>query len=866
MGLFDWFFNQYKRMGSQTFNRTLQHGASRTKNPAVHAAVNNMTRTSRSQGYARAQVKSRNTTSAQHLRRVQANPLRPAAQSPPGLIEGAFGWLDNANAQASKIITDRLPPQANPSNPMFNTAFSVFTGIPRATIQSNIDHSGIPAPKPVKETTKTMFTAPYDFITGFGRGAYEDIIQKPVTAGASYAAGAIMTGGLGLAARGGGAVLASQAVKNSPKINKVLTSVAAHDPTDKFVKGLGGLYALDVGARVALPDQDPLEMGRRAGGIAATEVLPMSVGAHTASRAAKSDLPLKVDSFLTQAKVRSKLPASDRSVADAVFGISRDINKVYSRRQLEPDLSKITNIGPDYAPGLKEFTAKQPHSIIGAGTRTGQIPESSWTRTTKDLDILVEDPMAYSRGALKHLGSDYALESVPPGGNAVAAIRTGKGKGSTAIDPHAFPEDYPIGKKTSTPIDDYNEPYIIKFMPKELLRGPDLTQEFLYTQVMRKSNAVIGRPEGEIWSFGPRQHRLKDALDLVTDTRYLAGELKAQSSPFRPITAAKNRVKAARLEKNTDTLVDYFSNPENVRGYLNADEYLSAFTKLKEGKTLTPIDLPEIEPSVNLLTIPKGSTYPFAADISPTTSRALNTALGISSPAVRGMSHLSSPILEVPSTVAEIPFRSRPPSPAIKSRSEKSTLPSPSPRSSDSPSILTPVSFSSIIPAPSDTSGLPSDSIDSDLVSLEIFSPSSPSPPSPSPPSPPIPGIPSIDVPSSPPPHDTPGPRPPPPPPLITDLYSPATKPPKSTERKSKSRKPKKKRTRDPYDWFTVNPVHDIASFFGTGAPPSKSRKTPGAFDVPDDLLAAPKGKKTGKKKSRDPLVALDKDFFEVKI
>jgi len=35
---------------------------------------------------------------------------------------------------------------------------------------------------------------------------------------------------------------------------------------------------------------------------------------------------------------------------------------------------------------------------------------------------------------------------------------------------------------------------------------------------------------------------------------------------------------------------------------------------------------------------------------------------------------------------------------------------------------------------------------------------------------------------------------------------------------------------------------------------------------VPDDLLAAPKGKKTGKKKSRDPLVALDKDFFEVKI
>ena len=108
--------------------------------------------------------------------------------------------------------------------------------------------------------------------------------------------------------------------------------------------------------------------------------------------------------------------------------------------------------------------------------------------------------------------------------------------------------------------------------------------------------------------------------------------------------------------------------------------------------------------------------------------------------------------------------------------------------------------------------------------------------------------------------------------PLFPSLLAPDDKsaaPTRPEGTKGKKRKKPRKRTRDPYDWITINPVPDIEFIFGDVSPKKgKKRAPPGAglLGVPATVLAAPKGKKTGKKKSRDPLVALDKDFFEVKI
>jgi len=259
-----------------------------------------------------------------------------------------------------------------------------------------------------------------------------------------------------------------------------------------------------------------------------------------------------ITSRITEFGIRVRTPSQHRPAIGAISDIGRNVPGLRSTIEADPDLSQILNIGKA-APAVEEVLTKQPHTIFGSATQIGQMPAKRIPATPKDLDVFVSDPEAFNLEMTSRLGPEYSIE-----GNVIRRSVKG-GKTPHAIDTHTFPEGYPISGQSKTRIV-YQEEQVapnlpFEFMPKEVLRGGRLTQEYLYTQTLRKATSVMGEPESLFrWKFGPPKHRMKDIPTLIADAEWLVESTKQRVPQMGLIERITAGHKVRKLEGALDVL------------------------------------------------------------------------------------------------------------------------------------------------------------------------------------------------------------------------------------------------------------------------------------------------------------------------
>ena len=388
---------------------------------------------------------------------------------------------------------------------------------------------------------------------------------------------------------------------------------------------------------------------------------------------AGSKVASPLSSHITEFGIKVRTPAAHRPAVGAISDIGRNVPGLRSTIEVDPDLSRILNIGKA-APQVEEVLIQQPHTIYGSATQIGQMPAKRIPATPKDLDVFVADPEAFNAEMVARLGPEYSIE-----GNIIRR-RIGTGESPHAIDTHKFPEGYPVESSPTGKIAKvaYQEEKIapnlpFDFMPKEVLKAGKLTQEYLYSQTLRKAASVMGEPESLFrWKFGPPEHRMKDIPTLIADAEWLVEATKQrvpQMGFIERITATR---KIRKIERGLDVL----------RGDPLVQEALSAApaaTVVDDLPTITVISrAPRSRQSPNILAVPAASASPVVARKGSETVDAYVDRLTGRSPAVsRSPSVRASPsIFEVPSPGRPSPAPTRP-SPIFTIT--PSTVPSPSP-------------------------------------------------------------------------------------------------------------------------------------------------------------------------------------------
>ncbi|MDN7013902.1 hypothetical protein FGW20_12890 [Methanoculleus sp. FWC-SCC3] len=317
---------------------------------------------------------------------------------------------------------------------------------------------------------------------------------------------------------------------------------AARHPQEFFAALAPGTakYATDLATHAT---QHPLQFG----GELAAGALVFHGGAKVTGR-----VTAPITSRITEFGIRVRTPSQHRPAIGAISDIGRNVPELRSTIEADPDLSQILNIGKA-APAVEEVLTKQPHTIFGSATQIGQMPAKRIPATPKDLDVFVSNPEAFNLEMTSRLGPEYSIE-----GNVIRRSVKG-GKTPHAIDTHTFPEGYPISGQSKTRIV-YQEEQVapnlpFEFMPKEVLRGGRLTQEYLYTQTLRKATSVMGEPESLFrWKFGPPKHRMKDIPTLIADAEWLVESTKQRVPQMRFIERIIATRKIRKIERGLDVL------------------------------------------------------------------------------------------------------------------------------------------------------------------------------------------------------------------------------------------------------------------------------------------------------------------------
>lgn len=390
------------------------------------------------------------------------------------------------------------------------------------------------------------------------------------------------------------------------------------------------------------------------------EMVASGLMLHGAGKVAKP-VTKPVVSKITETSIKIRTPPEHRPAVGAVSDIGRYVPKLRSTIEMEPDLSRVLNIGKA-GPIVEDVLAAQPHTIYGSTVQLGQMPIRRIPSIPKDLDVFIQNPQEFAAQMAARLGPEYIAE-----GNLVRRI-VGPELKPHAIDTHAFPPGYPMeGAPSAFRVAYGAEEAAVAprlpfdFMPTEVLRGPRLTQEYLYTQVGRKATSVIGEPEGRWrWRFGPEEHRLKDIPTLIADAEWLV-ESGRQQLPQMGIVG---RVMTGRKVRKIEDAIDVLRQDPLIKRAL-----IEPTVATEEIPTITLYPRPS-KPK----TIPSGyvplALAPAATAVSPRT--AYPRARTPSRPAA--VSPSLSPAVRV-SPPSDIPV-SRPSRQAVPSRPGISVVPS----------------------------------------------------------------------------------------------------------------------------------------------------------------------------------------------
>lgn len=438
---------------------------------------------------------------------------------------------------------------------------------------------------------------------------------------------------------------------------------AARHPQEFFAALAPGTakYATDL---VTHATQHPLQFG----GELAAGALVFHGGAKVTGR-----VTAPLSSRITEFGIKIRTPAAHRPAVGAVSDIGRNVPGLRSTIEVDPDLSRILNIGKA-APQVEEVLAAQPHTIYGSATQIGQMPAKRIPATPKDLDVFVADPKAFNAEMVARLGPEYSVEG------SIIRRRIGTGESPHAIDTHQFPEGYPVEGSPTGKIAKvaYQEEKIapnlpFDFMPKEVLKAGKLTQEYLYTQTLRKASSVMGEPESLFrWKFGPPEHRMKDIPTLIADAEWLVESTKQRV----PQMGLIERITAGHKVRKLEGALDVLRGDPLVQEALSA---APAATVVDDLPTITVISrAPRSRQSPNILAVPAASASPVVARKGSETVDAYVDQLTGRSPAVsRSPSVRASPsIFALPSPGRPSPAPSRP-SPIFTIT--PSTVPSPPP-------------------------------------------------------------------------------------------------------------------------------------------------------------------------------------------
>lgn len=246
--------------------------------------------------------------------------------------------------------------------------------------------------------------------------------------------------------------------------------------------------------------------------------------------------------------IKVRTPPEHRAAVGAVSDIGRYTPGLRSTIEREPDLSRVLNIGKK-GPVVEDVLSTQPHTIYGSTVQVGQMPASRIPSVPKDLDVFVQNPQTFAAQMAARLGPEYIAE-----GNLIRRI-VGPELRPHAIDTHAFPPGYPMEGAPSSLRVIYGSKEGVAprlpfdFTPREVFKGPRLTQEYLYTQVGRKAASVIGEPEGRFrWRFGPEEHRMKDIPTLIADAEWLAESARQQLPEMGIVRRAATGRKIRKIE------------------------------------------------------------------------------------------------------------------------------------------------------------------------------------------------------------------------------------------------------------------------------------------------------------------------------
>jgi len=230
------------------------------------------------------------------------------------------------------------------------------------------------------------------------------------------------------------------------------------------------------------------------------------------------------------------IPAEDIRAFQAGVRLGRAVKGMDSPVTGDIILDALTEIGPEYAADIQTILRENPTVLYGSGIATGQTPRPVWWRGFKDLDVHLERKdipkfIRDARAMYKRHGHDVVQRGLS---------LVDKKTGTTLLDIHEAPKNYPLIGKKDAPGGPYEDPPKTRpfsFIPDDLLRGPDFLQERLYTQAQRKLSSITEQLErGKI-----KESRVKDFGDGIMTVEALLDYAESQLRPGQMRQARKLR-------------------------------------------------------------------------------------------------------------------------------------------------------------------------------------------------------------------------------------------------------------------------------------------------------------------------------------
>lgn len=306
------------------------------------------------------------------------------------------------------------------------------------------------------------------------------------------------------------------------------------------------------------------------------------------------------------------------SVFKNVVSAQKELGSMKPRPLMgELQLSKVTSIGKEFGSKATKLIVEEPqswltrgeggsHRIFGRTTEINQMrPEFIEPRGyTGDVDILVGKPEIFTQRVATGLGKSFKVDPKKP--TNIKNVVTGE----KAFDVHAFKPTDMASSDVAHPPTIYEVPRSHKLTNVNLLRqdalpsqiahkGLSLQGEFgLYqplkgklssgpiTSDLMKSSPFVKGGIQQLENFGirtkyrygPKEHRIKDALDYMNEMSAEIYERKQLNVKYEP---------PVKLKTAFESVKSYYSKPEVYIKYLEGKKFGEAISKMEFGKPMS---------------------------------------------------------------------------------------------------------------------------------------------------------------------------------------------------------------------------------------------------------------------------------------